>query len=206
MRYVTKKTLLYVLMAPLFWAGYHAIAAATVARSGAMSFLTPIDEAIPLIPEFVFPYMSLYVFFWLPVIVSRNITLRDFATIIAATAGMFTVAFAVYAIVPSSYPRPTISPDASFVYYVLTEALYRFDLPNNTLPSTHAAVVTILLAATRRKFGRRTYAIYALWGVSILVSTVTVKQHYIVDLVSGVILGAVAYYLARRIIGNAGVT
>lgn len=203
MRHITKKALLYVVMACSFWTGYHFIAAATVERGGATSFLTPIDEAIPLIPEFVFPYMSLYVFFWLPVIVGRNITLRDFTTIIVATAGMFAMAFTVYAIVPSSYPRPMISPDASFVYYVLAEALYRFDLPNNTLPSTHAAVVTILLAATRRKFGRRTYAIYALWGVSILVSTVTVKQHYIADLISGIILGAVAYSIARRIIGSA---
>ena len=202
MRCIGKKMLLYVAMAMLFFGGYRYIAEITAARSGATSFLTPIDEAIPLYPWFVFPYMSLYVFFWLPVIVSRNITLRDFWTIAGATAGTFAVAFTVYAIVPSSYPRPTISPDTSFVYYVLAEALYRFDLPNNTLPSTHAAVVTILLAATRRKFGRRTYAIYALWGVSILISTVIVKQHYLVDLVSGIILGAVAFTVTRRIVGN----
>lgn len=203
MRCIGKKMLLYAAMAMLFWIGYRYVATVTAARSGETSFLTPIDEAIPLIPEFVFPYMSLYAFFWLPVIVGRNITLRDFATIIAATAGTFAVAFTVYAIIPSSYPRPAISPDASFVHYVLAEMLYGHDLPNNTLPSTHAAVVTILLIATRKKFGRCMYAAYALWGASILLSTLTVKQHYLTDIVSGIILGAVAYTIARRIIGSA---
>ncbi|GEM_PF-6640002 len=200
MRRIGKKMLLYIGMAIFFFLGYHYVAEVTAARSGETSFLTPIDGMIPFIPEFVFPYMSLYALFWLPVIVGRNITLRDFATIIVATAIMFTTAFTIYAIIPSRYPRPEISPDTSFVYYVLANALYAYDLPNNTLPSTHAGVVAILLAATWKKFGRRTYAVYALWGASILLSTVTVKQHYIVDLLSGIVLGIAAFAIARRIV------
>ena len=203
MRHIGAKLLLYATMAMLFFWGYRMVAEMTATRSGEVSFLTPIDEAIPFVPEFVFPYMSLYALFWLPVIVSRNISLRDFFGIIVATGGMFAVAFTVYLVVPSRYPRPDVSPDASFVYYVLAKALYAYDLPNNTLPSTHAAVVAILLSATRKKFGRRTYAIYALWGTSILLSTVTVKQHYIVDLVSGIILGIASFAIARRLVCRA---
>ncbi|MDO8585356.1 MAG: phosphatase PAP2 family protein [bacterium] len=206
MRRIGTKMLLYSAMAILFFLGYRYVAEVTAVRSVETSFLTPIDGMIPFIPEFVFPYMSLYALFWLPVIVSRNITLRDFATIIVATAGMFAVAFTVYAIIPSRYPRPEVCPDTSFVYYILAKALYAYDLPNNTLPSTHAAVVAILLSAARKKFGRRTYAVYALWGASILLSTVTVKQHFVVDLVSGIVLGVVMYAVARRIVGNARTT
>lgn len=199
MRCIGKKMLLYVAMACSFWAGYHYVAAATANRSAHISLLTPIDKAIPFIPAFVLPYMSLYALFWLPVIASKHITLRDFATIVAATAGMFGVAFTVYAIVPSSYPRPEVVREISFAHYLVAEALYRFDLPNNTMPSTHAAVVMILLSAAREKFCRLAYAAYTLWGMLILLSTVTVKQHYVADLVAGIILGAAAFALAQRI-------
>lgn len=198
MCHVTKKALLYAMMACSFWAGYQYIAAATAERSRGTSFLTPIDELIPFSAWFVFPYMSLYVLYWLPIIASRNVTLRDFGTIAGATALAFAIAFGVYAAIPSSYPRPSVDPNASLAHYVLAKVLYALDLPNNTLPSTHAAVVAVLLAGTWKKFGRRTYAVYALWGVSILASTVTIKQHYIADIVAGVTVGLLAFFVARR--------
>lgn len=199
MRHVTKKALLYVAMAMLFWAGYHYIAAATVERSKETSFLTPVDGLIPFSAWFVFPYMSLYVLYWLPVIASKNISLRDFTVIAGATALAFAIAFGVYAAIPSSYPRPNVDPEMSFAHYVLAKVLYALDLPNNTLPSTHAAVVAVLLTGTRRKFGRRTYAMYALWGISILASTVTIKQHYIADAIAGAAVGVMAFFIVRRV-------
>lgn len=199
MRHIGKKALLYVAMALLFWAGYRSIALATAERSLGTSFLTSFDEAIPLSAWFVFPYMSLYVFYWLPVIASKHVSLRDFATIAGASALAFAISFGVYATVPSSYPRPAVDPGLSFAHYVLANILYPMDLPNNTLPSTHAAVVVILLVATWKKFERRTYAMYALWGASILVSTVTIKQHYITDIIAGAAVGGIAFIVARRI-------
>lgn len=202
MRHVAKKALLYVAMACSFWAGYQYIAAATAERSGGTSFLTPIDELIPFSAWFVFPYMSLYMLYWLPVIASKNISLRDFAVIAGGTALAFGIAFGVYAAIPSNYPRPSVDPDASPAHYVLAKMLYALDLPNNTLPSTHAAVVAVLLVGTWKKFGRRTYAVYALWGVSILASTVTIKQHYIADIAdiaAGVTVGLLAFFFARRV-------
>lgn len=199
MRRITKKLLLYVAMALLFWVGYQYIAATTLARSHETSFLTPIDKAIPFSAWFIFPYMSLYVLYWLPIIASKNISLRDFGTIAGAMLLAFAIAFSVYTVIPSSYPRPSIDPTISFAHYVLAKVLYAIDLPNNTLPSTHAAVVAILLAGAWKKFGRRAYAIYMFWGASILASTVTIKQHYFADVIAGLVVGLVAFFIARRI-------
>ena len=75
-----------------------------------------------------------------------------------------------------------------------------YDNPQNCLPSLHVSFVflTLLMSSRLGVTGRKKY-LFMIWGALIMVSTVLVKQHYVVD-----VLGAVAittiFFLVFKII------
>lgn len=196
----TKKALLFLAMFLVISLVYKIVGEVTLERGNLCSFTTELDKAIPFVPQMSVFYLSLYAGFWFVPIVLTEISYKYFSKIVLATLITFFICSIIYLIIPSTYNNRAVILDGNFLATTLVrDYIYKYDLPNNTLPSTHAALATILLLATARKFNFYFFLRYLLWGLAIIASTLLIKQHHAVDVVAGIITGAFSLYLSNLI-------
>jgi len=166
-------------------------------------FLTPFDLKIPFIPEFIWVYHS-----FIPVLILSLIGLIKSKKIFLSALGAFFTAMVIlslfYVILPSYYPRelwPTTTDTLSDWLLNLTRAI---DAPNNTLPSGHNTfcwmIAFFMIPTSCAAKYKWLVPAYFTWAVLITVSTLVLKQHYVIDAVSGIILAFMCYKFAMKII------
>jgi membrane-associated phospholipid phosphatase len=166
-------------------------------------FLTPLDLKIPFIPEFIWIYHS-----FIPVIILSLIGLVKSKRIFLSALGAFFTAMVIlslfYVLLPSYYPRdlwPTTTDTLSDWLLNLTRAI---DAPNNTLPSGHNTfcwmIAFFMIPTTCAKKYNWMLPVYFIWAGLITASTLVLKQHYIVDAISGIVLAFMCYKFAMKVI------
>lgn len=157
--------------------------------SNTIDLLTPFDQAIPLVPEFIWIYNSL-----IPVLLASCVFLLRTKKVFWTTCVAFLVATVVldvfYVVMPSFYPRESFEiANASTWFLNLTREI---DGSNNTFPSGHVALSWLLFWATSNsttlKNKKKIKLVFGLWAFAISLSTLTLKQHYIVDVIGGFVL------------------
>lgn len=73
------------------------------------------------------------------------------------------------------------------------------DNPYNGLPSMHVTSCAILiLAALHSKLPTKTKVFLIILQCSIVISTMTTRQHYFLDCVTGIIIGVICFTLLRN--------
>tara|TARA_R110000744_G_scaffold262515_1_gene377105 strand:- start:60 stop:671 length:612 start_codon:yes stop_codon:yes gene_type:complete len=157
---------------------------------------TEIDRLIPFVPQFVWVYHTIVpiLLFTAIVLIQRKDVFLSMITALIV-AGLTMSVF--YVVFPSFYPREPIG-DYS-LSAALVEMTRMVDGPSNTFPSGHVTFSWILvffvsLSEQARKFRWA----YLLWAVLITTSTLVLKQHFIVDAISGILLASVCYYFAKN--------
>jgi membrane-associated phospholipid phosphatase len=156
-----------------------------------------IDKQIPLVAQFIWPYLLCYIFPFLPLFVVKdehrlNLTLLS---IILANLS----AFILYLIFPIAFPRPVLGQTLSDH---LLSVLYRVDFyPGaNKLPSLHVTFTWIVYLACRKqrlnKWGDT--IVFSLAGL-ITLSALFVKQHLIADVIAGICWAFTAWSLAGNL-------
>jgi len=155
------------------------------------------DREIPLIPEFIWPYMLCYVFPLVPLFVIKDWHRFNRALLSIIVANLS--AYIVYLIFPVAFPRPELGQSIS-------ERLLSFEYAidfypgANKLPSLHVIFAWIVFLACRgqrlNKFGD---VIIFLIAVVISISALFVKQHILIDVVAGIIWAFIAWILAGYI-------
>ena len=159
--------------------------------------LTTIDEAIGFVDWTVFIYLSQLgiicsPYVWHDDYLSMNETL--YAMLIATG-----VAFAIFMVFPTTLPRDGLSPRESLV--PVFEQLHSLDKPVNCLPSLHVTLAHLAWTTYLRSGGPRLIVVFA-WAMLITVSTLTTKQHYFIDVVTGWCLAGLALALAKRLVSR----
>ena len=195
-----KKLCLFLSAAMLLGVVYRLVSEITLERSHFLTLLTPLDKIMPFIPETVIIYFSIYLF-WLVPILSREISLKYFWRIIITIAIAFLATFLGHLLLPSSYPRPEISETAAqsnWAEFMVKKFLHWVDPPNNTFPSSHVVTVIILMKMMFAKLGRWPYRLYCFWGTLIMLSTLTVKQHYLIDVISAAIIAFLVCFCVNK--------
>lgn len=186
--------------AAVFIPAYNVAAWATRGRH--VDLLTDLDRAIPLLPWTAWFYVPLYA----AGIVAAGFQARDDGLLrrgllaLAIGAGATTLG---YFFVPSTYPRDEVFrgvTDAGTGMAIL-RFVHAIDPPNNTFPSAHV-MVAWLCAALARRSGSRYWWFPALTAAGVAISVLTTKQHYVVDTVGGLAIGALALRAADRLAGR----
>lgn len=162
--------------------------------------MTPLDSIIPIIPEFVWVYHSFIpvIFATMFMAVKTEYTFkRIFWSFILATI----VLNFFYVFFPSEYPRPEFEVDSLSSY--LTFLTHVIDKPVNSFPSGHVTMSCLLFFGSRDTIlGKNQLWIrltYGIWALLIAVSTLVLKQHYIVDVFSGFVLALLCYWITGKI-------
>ena len=156
---------------------------------------TVLDRLIPLQPYWAIVYGALYLFLiLLPVfIVHRQEQIRR--TVLAYLAVWIT-AYLCFIVYPTAAPRPAAIAGEGFGVWGL-RLLYDADPPRNCFPSLHVAhsfVSALTCYRAHRRVGL--FAIVCAWLVA--VSTLYTKQHYVLDVIAGVVLAGVACVVFLR--------
>jgi len=154
-----------------------------------------LDRAIPVAPAWTFVYLSLYVFIIiLPVLVVRQREL--FRRGMQGYLTVMLIAYAGFLLYPTVAPIPSEVPGNGFAAWSL-RLIYDIDLPYNCFPSLHVAY-SFVTAFTCYRVHRGVGIAAAAWAGLIGVSTLYTKQHYVVDVIAGVILACIAQLVFIR--------
>jgi membrane-associated phospholipid phosphatase len=172
-------------LAPL----YFVIGMLTRGRPAAAPALA-LDRVLPVVPEWMLVYGSLYVFaVILPLAVVREPALVR--RVMAAYLFAMIVSYVVFVLFPTTGPRPAYVAGEGFAAWAL-RGVYTLDAPSNCFPSLHVAYAFVAAFACFR-IHRGTGVAAAGWATLIAISTVYTKQHYVVDAIGGAFVASVAY-------------
>ena len=172
----------------IFCATYLPINALSAGRQTHTLFL-PGEAAIPLVPAFEFVYASAYV---LPlVLVWCRPDAARLGRLVRAFLLMLVSAYTIYLLLPVYFPRPALTGHSLATRLLALE--YR-DKPYNDFPSLHVGIA-ILVAFACAGDRRLRWWLPLLVGL-IAVSTVFVKQHYLLDVLGGAALAIASWRLA----------
>lgn len=144
------------------------------------------DAHIRWLPWTALIYLSQGLFLLLGVIYAPNCltATRTYYGYLIATL----IAGCVFIMYPTQLPRidltsSQLQPLISYSY----QFIYWSDVPNNCFPSLHTTLA-LLAGASLRKRGRGWQIVAPLWCSGIIISTLTTKQHCILDVVAGMLL------------------
>lgn len=166
--------------------------------------MTLLDHAVPFLPWTVFIYLSAYV-----MIIGTFLTCRRRTTADRYVVGQLVligVSTVTHWALPVAFPRahyPVPAELASAPAYAM-ELLRSYDAPTSCMPSLHvsAAVLAALLIQRDRP---RAFPWLLGWAALIALSTLTTKQHYLLDVVAGLLLAMVVAFATGRVSSWLGV-
>jgi membrane-associated phospholipid phosphatase len=160
---------------------------------------TPIDDLIPVVGPFVIPYVSLRPFIYVSALLFLLFRARIYRSAALSMTITLLISYGFYALLQSYIERPVLTGDDLFSRMI--RDVYAGDQPYNDFPSLHASLSTIF-AIHWWRVDRRIGIPVAIWAGLIVVSTVFVKQHYIADMVAGVLLAFVVSRVSLRVMAE----
>ena len=146
-----------------------------------------IDQSIKFISWSILIYFSYYIFLFFGYLTLPGVGLPQLwislwmSSIIAWT---YFIAF------PTSLPRP--GTDMMGPWESLYRLLYYFDLPTNCTPSLHCCFALLISLAHFQKKSKH-HVLIMVWCLSIMISTMSTKQHYAIDVATGILLALVCW-------------
>lgn len=168
-----------------------------IPRGKVLEFKTKVDDLIPLWTPFVVIYLSYFVFLGLSLI--YFIRVGVYKTLRAALLGITIsclVAYLFYFFFQNRIDRPGILNNNifDFAYSKLNELV----APFNAFPSLHVAI-SVVCALAYSKIKSKYFPAVLIWVILIIASTVLTKQHYFLDVISGLLLGLVSFRISVKI-------
>ena len=153
-----------------------------------------LDRVMALSPGWSFVYLSLFLAALLPafVIHQQELIRRTLLAFIA----IWLVAYVVFLAYPTVGSRPAKVLGDGFSEWTL-RAIYSSDHRYNCLPSLHVGQCFLAAFACYRVNRHVGWAAMA-WAFLVGLSTVYTKQHYVLDVVTGILLACVGYFVALR--------
>jgi membrane-associated phospholipid phosphatase len=158
---------------------------------------SPLDQALPVVPIFVVPYVSLQPFIYASLVIFLLFRARIFQSAVLSMIVTFLVSYAFFAFLQTYVERPVLTGGDTFTRMI--RDVYAGDHPFNDFPSLHVSTSAII-AIHWWRFSRRFGPLPAIWAALIAMSTVLVRQHYLADVVGGLILAFGTSLLFLRLI------
>jgi len=151
-----------------------------------------VDYQIPFLDFFVWPYISAYVLNTVGVfLITKNTEYEEFKKITAAYFTNLIVLVVFYFVIPMRAVRADIDPNGSYSLWAMN-ILHGAMFPYNTFPSAHVSYSFLTgLIAYSGKYKYRTFIIID--SLLIVLSTLFIKEHVLIDVVTGIILATVCH-------------
>ena len=156
-----------------------------------------LDDMIPFVPFTVVIYLGCYLFWIVNYILIARQGKREVCRVFAADVMSRLICLAFYLVYPTTNVRPVV--EAEGLWNQLMIYLYAADAADNLFPSIHCLVSWFCYAGLRRSNVPRWYRVFScVMALLVCISTLTTKQHVIVDVVGGVALAEICLWIAKK--------
>lgn len=162
--------------------------------AGVIDGLTGLDTLLPLVPGFIVFYMLGYFFVFAPCFVVRE--RHAFRAAIVAFCACMAVGFVVFRYFPIEMQKTYATGDDWFsklAYFQQSK-----DTAYNNFPSLHVGLNVYAYALIVWQ-SKRISPVWLVLPLLIIISTLLVKQHLVIDVLGGLVLATGAFLLFRRI-------
>lgn len=161
--------------------------------SGGVAPAIPLDAHIPLLPGWVFIYLAA-IPAWVFALVWSTFKMDDLLFRLSALTAVTAVCVGVsmFHFFPTYVVRPEIH--RSDLSSIVLGWLYAHDQPYNALPSAHV-YLTAMIALLWSRWKPKWSFLWLTAAVAICLSTLFTKQHYLLDVITGMGVAIAAYCL-----------
>lgn len=164
----------------------------TAQRTDRLRLWFDAELAIPLVPWMVWPYLSLFATFFLPMFALDAARIRTLCRRLMFATATSAVLFLLFP-AESGYGRIDAVPGHAAVFALL----HAIDLPHNLAPSLHVSWATILLTALREPSPTWLRAGLSAWLTVLVASVVLTHQHHLLDVGGGMLVAWAAHAAIR---------
>lgn len=157
-----------------------------------------LEESIPFLPWTILIYWGCYLFWIVNYAIGCRREKEEAFCFMGADLLAKFVCLICFLALPTTNLRPVI--EGHSLWEELMRLLYRIDAADNLFPSIHCLTSWFCVIAVRgnKKIPEWYRAVSVLIALSICVSTLTTKQHVIVDVIAGVALAEVSHYFVKK--------
>ncbi|MBW3000100.1 phosphatase PAP2 family protein [Candidatus Woesearchaeota archaeon] len=186
-----KKILVFFLLVGYFLLFYNILG--YIPHYASLEAATFIDKIIPLVPFFVIFYLIGFVFSIVPLFITEE--KKEFYWLAFNYFLILTVSFVMFVLIPIEFKKDFVLGTDFFSR--LIESVQAVDSDFNNFPSLHVSLnfFTVLFVKDKNpKLG--------LWllpiPILIIFSTMFVKQHLFIDVIGGIVIAALFFYIFKR--------
>lgn len=161
-------------------------------------FTTSFDRMVPLIPEFTSIYLICYAFWAANYILIGRIGKEHMYRFLVGDFLSRMICGLFFVFLPTTLVRPEIT-GTGFWDQVL-RLVYTVDQSANLFPSIHCLVSWFCYIGIRgqKQIPKWYRAFSMIFAILVCVSTQVTKQHYIIDVCGGIVLGELCYRIGQK--------
>ena len=159
---------------------------------------SPLDGLIPFWPPSVVVYLGCYLFWAVNYVLLARQDKEDVCKFFTADFISRVICMVFYLAIPTTNTRPQLGADGFWNYAM--SFLYSVDAPDNLFPSIHCLVSWFCYAGIRKRKDIPGWyrGLSAIFAAMVCISTLTTKQHVILDVAGGVALAEICLILGKK--------
>lgn len=157
---------------------------------------SPLDTAIPFLPWTISVYFGCYVFWIVNYIVCVRLGKERAWRFLSADFAAKLICLVCFLVFPTTNTRPEVS--GASIWDALMRFLYHVDSADNLFPSIHCLTSWFCYIGLRgQKAVPRWYRTFScIFALAVFVSTLTTKQHVLIDVAAGAALAEGMYWVS----------
>ncbi|MDR3587704.1 MAG: phosphatase PAP2 family protein [Desulfosporosinus sp.] len=154
---------------------------------------------IPFIKYFALPYIVWYPFVMITLLCLMKRQPRLYVTTLISCLMGLALSYTFFILAQTTTPRPPIDAHDLFARIILF--IYHADKPYNSFPSIHVLISFVLFRACTRLNIQAPIFTASVRGLSVMIilSTLFIKQHTLLDVGGGIVFGALSFWLVDMV-------
>lgn len=190
------KSLCFLILVPLIDVTYFII---NNSKNGVHNLSTTFDYGLPFLKIFVIPYVIWYPFIFVGFIYicfkSREVY---FKTLISFLISLI-CCYIIFYFFQTTTPRPELVGNDMLT--AIIRIIYKADQPYNCFPSIHVLACYLIMRGmdSAVKGINKVKAVSGIISILIILSTMFIKQHVLMDVISGIFLGEIVFSLVKSL-------
>jgi membrane-associated phospholipid phosphatase len=162
-----------------------------------------IDKLIPFNKYFVIFYLFWYIYVMGYLFYFAALDGKSYMKLLISMNAGYLISMLIFFIYPTYVLRPDVLPTDIFSKAVIG-LVYGSDKPFTCLPSIHVIETSLVMiyAQEEKAVGRYLKLLTHFIGIMIILSTMFVKQHYLIDVVAGIGVAYMLYLVNKYMLSN----
>ncbi len=155
-----------------------------------------LDDIIPFCEYFIIPYYFWFVFLIGMMIYGFFFDISAFKNYMKFTIITYTITLVIYAVYPTSQALRPTEFARNNIFTEIVKFMYGFDTNTNVCPSIHVlgSLAVYFSARKSRVFSSIKWRIiFLFFTILIIISTVFLKQHSVIDILMAIVISIFAY-------------